>query len=35
MLCLNRAGQEGIPGEGFGGGLMAGGDQPIIIEQST
>lgn len=31
----NRAGIVDVPGHGIGGGLMAGGDQPIIIEQST
>ena len=31
----NHAGIVGVPGQGIGGGLMAGGDQPISIEQST
>lgn len=34
-LSGNQVGQSGVFGAGLGGGLFAGGDQPILIEQST
>ncbi len=34
-LSGNQVGQPGVFGAGLGGGFFAGGDQPIMIEQST
>ena len=34
-IISNRVGQPNVPNKGHGGGIMAGGDKPNVIEQST